>query len=89
VWSKKTHELFYRSDEGMMVASYTTALEALMASKPRLWAAKKNLGELFDLAPDGKRFVVGQAEGSEQTAPTHATILLNFSDELRRRAPVK
>ena len=89
VWSKKAHELFYRSDEGMMVASYTTTPEAFIASKPRFWAAKKNLGRFFDLAPDGNRFVVGQEEGSEQTAPTHATILLNFSDELRRRAPVK
>ena len=89
VWSKKAHELFYGSDEGIMVASYTTTLEAFMASKPRIWAAKKDLGGFYDLAPDGKRFVVGQLEGSEQTAPTHATILLNFSDELRRRAPVK
>jgi hypothetical protein len=89
VWSKKTLELFYRSDEGMMVASYTTTLEAFMASKPRFWAAKKDLGGFFDLAPDGKSFVVGQPEGLEQTAPAHATILLNLSDELRRRVPAK
>jgi hypothetical protein len=73
----------------MMVASYTTTIEAFMADKPRIWAAKKDLGGAYDLAPDGKRFVVGQLEGSEETAPTHATILLNFSDELRRRAPAK
>jgi len=34
VWSKKTRELFYRSSEGMMVASYTANVEAFVASKP-------------------------------------------------------
>ena len=58
VWSKKSPELFYQSGEGVMVASYTTNGEAFVASKPRLWAEKKDLGDYFDLAPDGKRFAV-------------------------------
>jgi len=89
VWSKKAPELFYRSSEGMMVASYTANVEAFAASKPRLWAAKKDLGGFFDLAPDGKRFVVGQSEGSEQNTPTRVTFLLNFADELQRRVPAR
>jgi hypothetical protein len=42
----------------------------------------------FDISPDGKRAVVfpqpapGQAEGT-----LHATFLLNFFDEVRRRIP--
>jgi Tol biopolymer transport system component len=88
VWSKKMSELFYRSGEGIMVASYTTHADAFVPGKPRLWAAKKDLGEFFDLAPDGKRFAVVQAEVSEQKGPQHVTFLLNFFDELRRRAPV-
>ena len=87
VWSKKSPELFYQSGEGVMVASYTTNGEAFVASKPRLWAEKKDLGDYFDLAPDGKRFAVVQAEASEQQAPPHVTLLLNFFDELRRRVP--
>jgi serine/threonine-protein kinase len=88
VWSKKGPELFYRSSEGMMIASYTTNGEAFVASKPRLWAAKKDLGDYFDLAPDGKRFALLQPEAAEQKGPQHVTFLLNFFDELRRRAPV-
>lgn len=87
VWSKKRPELFYRSGEGMMMASYTTTGEAFAPNKPRLWARKKDLGQFFDLAPDGKRFAVVQSEDSGQTGPTHVTFLLNFFDELRRRAP--
>ena len=88
VWSKKGPELFYRSSEGMMIASYTTNGDAFVASKPRLWVGKKDLGNYFDLAPDGKRFAMLQPEDSEQKGPQHVTFLLNFFDELRRRAPV-
>ena len=72
----------------MMVANYTTNTEAFVAGKPRLWAGKKDLGDYFDLSPDGERFAVVQPEASEQKGPLHVTFLLNFFDELRRRAPV-
>ena len=39
----------------------------------------------FDLMPDGKRIVIIPA--AEQKEPTHATFLLNFIDDLRRRLP--
>jgi hypothetical protein len=38
---------------------------------------------MFDLAPDGKRLVARVADDGAR----HLTFLLNFSDELRRRAP--
>jgi hypothetical protein len=38
---------------------------------------------MYDLAPDGKRLVARLADDGA----THLTFLLNFSDELRRRAP--
>ena len=71
----------------MMVASYTANGEAFVASKPRLWAEKQNAGGSFDLAPDGKRFAVVREEASDQKGPRHVVFLLNFFDELRRRAP--
>jgi hypothetical protein len=58
-----------------------------VANKPRLWAGRKDLSVFFDIAPDGKRFAVVQPETSEQQGPPHVTFLLNFFDELRRRAP--
>jgi Tol biopolymer transport system component len=86
VWSRKAQALFYRSLEGMMVSSYTAMGEAFAASRPSLWAEKKNLRS-YDLSPDGKRFATVQAEASEQKGPANVTFLLNFFDELRRRAP--
>jgi hypothetical protein len=40
----------------------------------------------FDLMPGGKRVV--EIPSAEQKAPTHATLLMNFYDDLRRLAPV-
>jgi len=86
VWSKKAPELLYQNPQGMMAVSYTVKDGAFAASKPRLWVEKKDLGLGFDLAPDGKRFAVVQAE-TEPKGTAQVTFLLNFFDELRRRAP--
>jgi hypothetical protein len=45
----------------------------------------KGFGESFDVSPDGKRFVTIQSDTSED-ASTPLTFVLNFFDELRRRA---
>jgi len=43
----------------------------------------------LDITPDGRRFLVltAPASRSEETNTVHATILLNFFDELRHRLP--
>jgi hypothetical protein len=43
----------------------------------------------YDLAPDGKRLAAILADdvASGEKLPTHLTFLLNFFDELRRKAP--
>jgi hypothetical protein len=63
--------------------------------KPRVWSPHPvlDLGSppvrAYDLAPDGKRFVVVlNADGTADPPPvTHLTFLLNFFDDLRRRVP--
>jgi hypothetical protein len=59
-----------------------------------LWRAhlacgtQKNDFEGFDLAPDGKRFVVVQRPKSQEDSSSHKVVfVLNFFDELRRRVP--
>jgi hypothetical protein len=43
----------------------------------------------YDLAPDGKRLAAFVADDAKGEKPlTHLTFLLNFFDELRRKAPV-
>jgi Tol biopolymer transport system component len=95
VWSKNGRELFYRTEDSrIMVTTYTVKGDTFVAGKPRVWSERRlantGLTPNFDLAPDGKRFVVLMApEGAEPTeVPSHVTLMMNFFDELRRIAPV-
>jgi hypothetical protein len=78
-----------------MAAGYTTTGDSFDVGKPRLWSnTQLRAGDrtrTFDLAPDGKRFAVEIRPGAaaEQTGPVHVTVILNFFDLLRRRAPVE
>jgi hypothetical protein len=49
-----------------------------------------NVYSNYDLAPNSKRIaaILANDEAGGQKLPTHLTFLLNFFDELRRRAPV-
>ncbi|SRR6266478_1019469 len=92
VWSRKGHELFYRTEDNrIMVTNYTVKGESFVVDKPRVSFGKQlaniGLGVNFDLAPDGKRFVVLMpAEGPEpRETQSHVTLAVNFFDEVRRR----
>ena len=70
-----------------MLVSYTASGDTFVASTPRMWTQKNDL-EGFDLAPDGKRFVVVQRPKSQEDGSSHEVVfVLNFLDELRRRVP--
>ena len=94
VWSPNGRELFYRTlDQQIMVASYTTKGDSFVPDKPRLWSetrlADTSFFQNMDITPDGKRFLVLMpAETPGQQRPNNQVIfLLNFFDEIRRRAP--
>jgi len=96
MWSRNGRELFFRTDDNrIMVTDYTVRGDSFVAGKPRLWSEKKlaDFGPVgvgnYDLAPDGKRIAaLMPAESAEaQTAQNHVVFLMNFADELRRRAP--
>ena len=75
-----------------MAVSYTAKGDSFARSEPRLWPESRlrDLGLMFnyDLAPDGKRLAALPADDASGQGQTHLTFLLNFFDELRRRAPV-
>ena len=76
-----------------MVVSYSVKDDSFVSEKPRLWSQKPlvnlvNSVKNFDLAPDGKRIVaLMPAETPDDPGlQNHVTFLLNFFDELERRA---
>ena len=76
-----------------MAVAYTASGDSFRADKPQLWSpgqlADRGLGNSnFDLHPDGKRFAVLKAPGTEQAAPVNkVSFIFNFFDELRRKIP--
>jgi eukaryotic-like serine/threonine-protein kinase len=92
-WSPKTHALFFLGgDDRIMVASYTIDGSSFAAGTPRPWATtqvlRDGVRQNFDVSPDGKRVVVfPKATETRPEESLHATFLLNFFDEVRRRIP--
>lgn len=72
-----------------MVSSYTVAGNSFRPDKPRLWEEvqiAESIVPSFDLHPDGKRFAVVTApESPKESGSQKVTVILNFSEELRRR----
>ena len=96
VWSAKRRELFYlNSDNRIMVVRYAANEHSFVPERPRQWSPTQlfrptsNALWNLDIAPDGRRFLVLAPPESRSAEPTtvHATVLLNFFDELRRRVP--
>lgn len=88
-WSRKGHEIVYRSGDQIMAARYTVNGDTFVAEKPRVWIANVG-GTQWDLSPDGKRIaVVARVESAEPPRQEHEVVFLqNFFDELRRRVPL-
>jgi len=92
-WSRNGKELFYRSpDSKVMVVNYTASGDSFHGDKPLLWSPAQFTDRgnplNFDLHPDGKRFAVLKAPGTEQNAAmNHVSFFFNFIDELRRKVP--
>jgi serine/threonine-protein kinase len=96
IWSRDGRDLFYESpDNRIIVAAYTAKADSFFADKPRPWSNVQILAPTtglwnLDVASDGGRFAVFPRPGatSEPKGSVHATVLLNFFDELRRRVPL-
>lgn len=92
VWSHAGAELVFSNAGRVMAVSYTASGNSFNAGKPRVWTETPvfapGVSSHYDLAPDGKRLVAFPASEDDKQKPlTHVTLLVNFFDELRRRAP--
>jgi hypothetical protein len=78
-----------------MSVAYSVNGSSFFPGTPGVWAESHivNNGILrnFDIAPDGKRLaaLVIPEETAPQKPLTHLTVLMNFSNELSRRMPIK
>jgi len=86
VWSRDGREIFYRNGQKWMVVAIETKPE-FRAGTPRLMFEGPYFnvpGLSYDVAPDGKRFLMIQV-GEEEPAPKQLQVVVNWVEELKRR----
>ena len=91
-WPTGGHELFYGTDDQrVMVAPYAIHAGTFVPGRPRQWTqvrlADTGVFPNYDLAQDGRHIValVPAGRKDEMETSNHATMVLHFVDELRRR----
>ncbi len=97
-WSADGRELFYRTDDGIMVATVETVGDTFRVGKARSLFEGNFRGGMFgisvfgyifrdfDVAPDGEHFVMFPGD-EDRAAKTHVTVVLDWLDELQRMLP--
>jgi hypothetical protein len=94
VWERDGKQLFYRESGKIMGVDVRTQ-PVFTASTPRVIVPANAIGtpqngmmDPFDVSPDGQRFLVHERSSeAAQTAQIH--VVLNWSEQLRRRASGK
>jgi len=100
LWSPDGRELFYQSGDAVMAVSVTTQPSFNIVGTPRVLfhgtylKAMPGFGTSWDISPDGKRFLMikpaeSAAGASASKAPRKINVVLNWTDELKQRVPVK
>jgi serine/threonine-protein kinase len=94
LWSRDGHELFFwsRVNRHLMVADFEERGDSFVAGRPRVWSEQVpvifSATKSYDPAPDGKSIVALMPADTPEEPHDRVIFLLNFFDELRRRAPL-
>jgi serine/threonine-protein kinase len=96
VWSRSGAELFFVSPAGAVMrvgveraASWATTRPEVVIEPGYLTGPTGNFGVMFDVTPDGQRFVmVKQHLATPETAPPVSVVVVqHWAEELKRLAP--
>jgi tRNA A-37 threonylcarbamoyl transferase component Bud32 len=86
-WTWNGREIFYRSGDKVMAVPVETQ-RAFRAGTPRMWFAGEGYVGLgnYDIAADGEHLLMLNQENTA-ASPKELNVILNWSEELKRRAP--
>jgi serine/threonine-protein kinase len=85
-WAPSGRELFYRTGDKMMAVEVQTS-PTFRAGTPTTLFEGHYDPFAYDVAPDGKRFLMLKAVAGQARAD-HLHVVVNWFEQLRRRAPV-
>ena len=89
VWSPDGRELFYRSDEAMMVVLVETEPSFALGTPEILFETRGYLRDndrTYDIAPDGQRFLMIKRREMSQVS-SQIKVVVNWTEELKRLVP--
>ena len=81
IWSADGHHLYYASGQAIYAATVTTSPTFSVSSRQKVAEFTGNAIQAYDVAPDGKRFLVLKPDNDN----IRVVVVLNWLDELRRR----
>ena len=92
LWSRNGQELFYRAPDGALMGAAVTPDPAWRSSAPaRVFQGQYHIspaGRTFDIAPDGRRFLmIKQSSPDEAAAQNRIVFVQNWDQELKRLVP--
>jgi Tol biopolymer transport system component len=90
-WARNGRELFYWKDRSMMAVDIAAG-EPFHAGTPRKlfevgWATLSLPLRSYDVYPDGQSFILARPDELPDLRATRLNVVLNWFDELKRRAP--
>ena len=91
VWNRNGRELFYRNGDKMMAVDIATQ-PSFTAGKPHMlfeghYVPPPGTAPNYDVSPDGQRFLMIKPSEAGDAAPSQINVVLNWFEELKRRAP--
>jgi serine/threonine-protein kinase len=93
LWARTGRELFYRSADGAVMGVRVEPGPAWRGSPStqvlpaRYFDDSGTTGRTFDVAPDGRRFLMMKEAGGEGAAPPQMVVVQNWFEELKRLVP--
>jgi hypothetical protein len=97
VWARSGDELFYLAADGTIQGVRVEGSSSWRSSTPTralqgnyYFSSVTNPGRSFDIAPDGKRFLVIKEGSDDRTPPPQKLIIVeHWFEELKRLVPTK
>ena len=86
VWARSGRELFYRNSDKVMAVEVEPG-PAFRAGTPKMLFEGRFERGGYDVAPDGRRFLMMQSAQAD-TGPPQLHVVMDWFEELKRRAPV-
>ena len=94
LWSRDGQELFYLTPEAKLMGVRVERGPVWRSSTPtqvlqgQYDYGAPGTGRTFDIAPDGRRFLMIKQAGVDEAAPQNIVVAQNWTEELKRLVPV-